>query len=70
MLETRRVGELLVLSDREYLCSLAEELDGAHRLGTDVASTGGTRWIEVSDELAVMIAERLRAIAAQMEMEL
>lgn len=55
--------------DQEYLRGLAEVLENAYRVGADVDSPEGVRWIEISDELATIIVEQLRAIAARAESE-
>ena len=50
-------------SDKTYLFELAEWLDDAHRIGEDEDLPEGTRYIQISDTLAKMVAKALRAIA-------
>ncbi len=64
---TEEIGRLPAIGDQEYLYCLAEGFETAARLGADVDSLEGARWIRVSDTLATVMAERLRAIAARME---
>jgi len=55
------------MTDQEYLQELACTLEDVGRFGLDVDSPEGTRWIRMSDTLAIQVAERLRAIASRLK---
>ena len=49
-----------------YLLTLADALDDAHRFNKTfdpISGMGSFGWIQISDELAISISERLRVIA-------
>lgn len=50
--------------DRNYLFDLAKELENGPRIGTDENLPEGAQWVQISDELANLIANRLYAIVA------
>ena len=55
------------MSDSEYLTQLAIELDDAERLGAEEDDPEGVRWIQISDTLAKMIAQKLRHISSRVD---
>ena len=50
-------------SDEKYLYQLADDLENADRLGADTDEPEGNRYIQMSDTVTKLIAERLRKIA-------
>lgn len=50
-------------SDKKYLYQLADDLENADRLGADTDEPEGNRYIQMSDTVTKLIAERLRKIA-------
>jgi hypothetical protein len=50
-------------ADRQYLLELAEELEGAKRLGASVDAPEGACYLVISDTLARQVSQRLRGIA-------
>ena len=50
-------------SDEKYLYQLADDFENADRLGADTDEPEGNRYIQMSDTVTKLIAERLRKIA-------
>ena len=59
--------EMNTITEQEYLIQLAQSLDTATRLGDGIDDPEGSRYIQVSDTLARVIANHLRKIAEMLE---